>query len=164
MKYHKTVSKIIELLKNNGYWFETFEHEPVRTSEEASKIRPGYSLRQGAKAMIIRVKVSGSEKRFVMLVLPGDLRFDNNKVRSLFGVREVRFATEEEVIQITGGILPGGIPPFGNLFNLEVIADPKLFENEKIVFSAGDRRFSIAMQSKDYKALVNPRIVPIALR
>ena len=161
MEYHETVSKIIELLKNSGYWFETFEHEPARTSEEASRIRPGYSLCQGAKAMIVRVKVSGPEKKFVMLILPGDLRFDNNKVRRLFGVREVRFAAEEEVIQITGGILPGGVPPFGNLFNLEVIADPKLFENEKIIFSAGDRRFSIAMRSNDYKTLVNPRIESI---
>jgi len=54
------VSKIVELLESGGYWFETFEHEPVRTSEEAAGVRTGYSQAQGAKAMIVRVKKSAS--------------------------------------------------------------------------------------------------------
>lgn len=58
MEYHEVVSKILDLLRNGGYWFETFEHEPVRTSEEAAKARTGYTLAQGAKAMIVRVKKS----------------------------------------------------------------------------------------------------------
>ncbi len=160
-KYHKVVSKIVELLKSGSYWFETFEHEPVRTSEEAGKVRTGYSLAQGAKAMIVRVKKSATDKSFVMLVLPGDRRFDFAKVKQLFGARDVRFATEDEVIKLTDGVLPGGVPPFGNLFDLPVVADPLLFENEKIVFNAGDRSFSVAMKSADYRKIVGPRVVEI---
>ncbi|MCL5091039.1 MAG: hypothetical protein M1514_03455 [Patescibacteria group bacterium] len=163
MEYHDTVTKIINLLKTNGSWFETFEHEPVRTSEEAAKIRTGYTLQQGAKAMIVRVKKSETEKRFVMLVFPAHLRFDNDKVKSFFGAKDIRFATEQEVLDITNGVQVGGVPPFGNLFNLEVVADPKLFENEKIVFNAGDRRFSIAMKSEDYKTIVAPTIESIVV-
>ena len=155
------VSKIIELLESGGYWFETFEHEPVRTSEEAGKVRTGYSLAQGAKAMIVRVKKSAIDKFFTMLVLPGDRRFDFAKVKRLFEARDIRFATEEEVIKLTGGVLPGGVPPFGNLFDLPVVADPLLFENEKIVFNAGDRCFSVAMKSADYQKIVGPRITSI---
>ena len=158
MEYHKVVSKIVGLLESGGYWFETFEHEPVRTSEEAAKVRMGYSQTQGAKAMIVRVKKSASEKSFAMLVLTGDKRLDFAKVKQLFGARNIRFATEEEVVKLTGGVLPGGVPPFGNLFDLPVIADPLLFENEKIVFNAGDRRFSIAMKSDDYKRMVRVRV------
>jgi len=161
MEYHEVVSKILALLKNDGYWFETFEHEPVRTSEEAAKVRTGYSLAQGAKAMIVRVKKSESEKFFAMLVLPGDKRFDIAKVKKLFGARDIRFATEEEVKTITGGVVPGGVPPFGNLFDLPVVADPRLFENEKIIFNAGDRSFSIAMKSADYQKVVGPRVESI---
>ena len=62
---------------------------------------------------------------------------------------------------MTKGVLPGGVPPFGNLFDLEVIVDPKLLENEKIIFNAGDRCFSIAMKSKDYTTLISPTIVNI---
>ena len=149
------------MLTLNGAWFETFEHEAVRTSEEAAKTRPGYSLQQGAKAMIIRVKKSEADKKFVMLVFPADLRFDNNKVKTLFDAKDVRFATEEEVTKKTEGVQVGAVPPFGNLFSLEVVADPSLFENEKIVFNAGDRRFSVAMMSKDFQRLVSPKVASI---
>ena len=73
----------------------------------------------------------------------------------------MRFATEEEVSQTTNGVQIGGVPPFGNLFNLKTIVDPKLFLNEKIVFNAGDRRYSVAMLSQDYKNIVNPEITDI---
>ena len=155
------VSRILKLLKANNCWLETFQHEPVRTSEEAAKTRPGYTLHQGAKAMIVRVKRSEFDKRFVMLVLPADLRFDNAKVKTLLSAKDIRFATEQEVAALTNGIQSGAVPPFGNLFNLEVIADPALFENQKIVFNAGDRTFSIAMKSADYGQIVQPQVSSI---
>lgn len=158
MIYHPLVNTIVELLKKDNFWFETFEHEDVRTSEDAAKVRTGYTLNQGAKAIIIRVKKIDGEKIFVMLVLPGDKRFDNEKVKKVLHAKDIRFATEDEVVKVTNGVLPGGVPPFGNLFQLEVYADPTLFINEKIVFNAGDRGFSIAMKSKDYKTLVHPTI------
>lgn len=98
-----------------------------------------------------------------MLVLPGDQRFDFDKVKQLFEARDIRFATEDEVARTTGGVQPGGVPPFGNLFDLPVIADPKLFENEKIIFNAGDKKFSIAMKSADYQKVVEPKIESIVL-
>ena len=162
-KYHLVVRKIINLLKNNSMWFETFEHEEVKTSEEAAKVRTGYTLHQGAKAIIIRVKNNETDKRFVMLVFPADLRFDNKKIKSLLNVKDIRFATEEEVEEITEGIKPGGVPPMGQLFDLEVLADETLFTLEKIIFNAGDRRFSIAMNAEDYKRLVNPKIVSFTI-
>ncbi|PIP23784.1 MAG: hypothetical protein COX90_03330 [Candidatus Nealsonbacteria bacterium CG_4_10_14_0_2_um_filter_38_17] len=162
MDYHRVVGKIQNLLEENNFWFESFEHEPVRTSEEAARVRPEYSLKQGAKAMVIKVKKSGGGgEEFVMLVFPGDLKFDNKKVKNILNAKETRFAAEQEVLSITRGVEPGAVPPFGNLFNLRVISDPKLFESEKIIFNAGDRSFSIAMKSADYKQLVNPEIFDI---
>lgn len=156
MEYHATVSKILDLLQTNHCWHETFQHEPVRTSEEAARTRPGYTLHQGAKAMIVRVK--NPQPKFVMLVLPADLRFDNAKVKSFLSAKDLRFATEQEIGELTGGVQPGAVPPFGNLFGLDVVVDPTLFENERIVFNAGDRCFSLAMKSEDYKRLVNPQV------
>jgi prolyl-tRNA editing enzyme YbaK/EbsC (Cys-tRNA(Pro) deacylase) len=161
MEYHSVVQKIKDLLTKEKMWFETFEHEPVHTSEEAAKVRTGYSLKQGAKAMIVRVKKSASEKFFAMLVVPGNRKFDVEKVKLLFGAKDIRFATEEEVGRVTGGVLPGGVPPFGNLFGLKVVIDPSLFENEKIIFNAGDRSFSVAMKSEDYGKIVSPEISSI---
>ncbi|TRZ51222.1 hypothetical protein D4R99_04645, partial [bacterium] len=157
MDYHPVTKQITDLLIKNKYWYETFEHEPVLTSEEAAKTRPGYSLHQGAKALIIRVKKSSEDKKFVMLVVPADLKFNNQKVKGIFDAKDIRFATEEEIKMLTNGVQIGAVPPFGNLFNLEVLVDPRLFEIEKIVFNAGDRRFSVAMKSEDFKKIVNPR-------
>ena len=161
MTFHPSVARILDLLKSNDSWFETFEHPPVRTSEEAAKTRPGYTLHQGVKAIVVRIKRSESDKRFVMLVFPADLRFDSAKVKALFGAKDVRFASEDEIAQITDGVQPGAVPPFGNLFGLHVVADPAVFENEKIVFNAGDRCFSLAMKSADYQSMVSPQVSDI---
>lgn len=161
MDYHPVTTQIQNVLQQNAIWYESFEHEPVRTSEQAARTRPGYTLHQGAKAILLRIKRSNADKFFVMLVFPADLQFDTGKVKTFFNARDIRFATDAEVGELAQGIEPGGVPPFGNLFELRVIADPKLFAIEKIVFNAGDRRFSIAMLSADYARLVNPEIVDI---
>lgn len=158
--FHPLVKQIIDILKGNNCWFETFEHEPVRTSEEAARVRTGYTIHQGAKAMIVRVRTN-SDNKFVMLVYPADKKFDSKKVKQVLNSQDLGFATEEEVIKLTRGVIPGGIPPFGNLFGLEVYADNTLLENEKIIFNAGDRCFSIAIKTEDYINLVKPNIVSI---
>lgn len=154
MTYHPITEKIASLLRGRGMWFETFEHEAVRTSEEAAAIRPNYTPKQGTKALIVRVKENG-EKKFVMVVVPGNARFDPKKLKKHFGLSDIRFATEEEIAKITDGVLPGGVPPFGNLFNLPVYCDEKVFTNEKIIFNAGDRSFSIGMYAKDFGVLIS---------
>lgn len=161
MKYHFVTDEIINLLKTRKIWFESFEHEPVTTSEQAVKVRPDYSLHQGAKAIIIRIKKTEQEKFFVMLVYPADSRFNKIKVKQYFNAKDIRFATEEEVEKVTGGVKIGGVPPFGNLFGLEVIVDPELFANGKIIFNASDRRLSLAMKSSDYKSIVKPKVLNI---
>lgn len=160
MGEHPISQKIIELLKQHNCWYEAFEHEPVRTSEEAALLRPEYSLRQGAKALIVRAKISGEGKKFVMLVMPADQKFDSGKAKRVLRSKDTRFATEEEVEQITDGVKPGGVPPFGNLFGLQVVTDPRLYKSEKIIFNAG-RTCSIAMKSADYKQLVAPLVAEI---
>jgi len=157
MDYHLVVRTITELLTREGCWFETFTHEPVRTSEEAAAVRTGYTIDQGAKALIVRVKHPELGKHFVMFVLPGSARFDAARVKKLFGFTDLRFATEAEVAEITSGVLPGGVPPIGTLFGLSVYADTTLLENERIIFNAGDRRFSVAMLVSDYRRLVKPQ-------
>lgn len=159
-EYHPVVEQIKILLDAHGAQYQTFEHEEVRTSEEAAAVRPEYSLSQGAKALLVAYKVEG-QRHFAQIVVPGDARFDSGKVRELFGVKKVRFASEEEVGELTDGILPGGVPPFGNLFGLPVFVDRSLFLHDEIIFNAGDKRYSIAMKSEDYKNVVEPEVVEV---
>ncbi len=157
---HTVVQNILELLDEENCWYQTFEHQAVRTSAEAAATRPGYGLHQGAKAILLRVKRSKREKFFIMLVFPADRKFDSKTVKAYFQAQDIRFASTEEVLKLTGGVLPGGVPPFGNLFDLQVYVPPELLALERIVFNAGDRRFSLAMRSADYRHLVKPEVFP----
>lgn len=160
--FHPCVNKIKSLIKKAGFWYDYLEHEPVRTSEEAARIRPDkYTISQGAKALIVRIRQYGGNKFFCMLVVPGDVKFNMKKVKKLTGAKDIRFATEKEVSEITDGIKVGGVPPFGNLFDLVLYVDQKVMDNEIIIFNAGDKKASIAINTKDYKSLVNPQVVDI---
>lgn len=153
---HTVTRKIIDLLDAQGCWYQTFHHQAVRTSEEAAAARPGYGLNQGAKAIILRVKRSNRDKYFIMLVFPADRKFDSKRVKSYFNARDIRFASEAEVNALTNGVQPGGVPPFGSFFDLPIYAAPELFALDRIVFNAGDRRFSLAMRAADYRRLERP--------
>ncbi len=164
-EFHPVVQKIRDLLDVHQIAYKTFEHEAVRTSEEAAALRPEYSLSQGTKALIVRIKKKGvpkdAEKQFVQLVVPGDAKFQPQKARVALAAKDIRFATPEEVAEITGGVQPGGVPPFGNLFGLPVFMDTQCLEHEESIFNAGDRRYSIALKNADLLQVVQPKIVEI---
>ncbi len=159
---HPCVNKIKSLIEKNQMWYDYMEHKPVRTSAEAAEVRGDkYTQSQGAKALIVRIREYGGKKYFGMIVVPGDLRFDQKKAKEYLNAKDIRFATEDEVSEITDGVLVGGVPPFGNLFNLPVFVDNKVVENEVIVFNAGDKRVTIAIFTKDYQELVNPQVADL---
>ena len=76
--------KILALLEKNHVPYRLTEHEPVRTSEEAAKIR-GVALKTGAKAMIVRGK-----DKYYLLVLPADKHIDWRRVRAMLHVSNLR--------------------------------------------------------------------------
>src|ERR1700736_241203 len=108
--------RIESWLKQQGVPFTVLRHEPVFTSEQAAAVR-GTSLASGAKALVVK-----AGDKFVLIVLPADRKLDSKKARDAFGVKALRFASKEEVEQLTG-LQPGSIPPFGSLFNLPTYCD-----------------------------------------
>ena len=50
-------NKIVKLLSDNKIEYSTVEHEPVKTCEEASKIR-GVAPESGAKSMLLKYEVT----------------------------------------------------------------------------------------------------------
>lgn len=152
-----TYQKIIDLLAQNKTPYKELRHKPVVTSEEAFKVRSDISLSQGAKALIVRCKSRDQKKFFVMLVLPGDKRFNSKKLKNLISANSITFASEEEVFSITNGVLPGGVPPFGSIFNLKTYVDYSLLVNSEIAFNAGDRSISIVMKTVDWLNLETPQ-------
>jgi Ala-tRNA(Pro) deacylase len=126
-------------------------HTPVFTSEEAAQVR-GTSLSSGAKALVCK-----ADERFVLLVMPANRRLDSKLARSSLGIKSLRFATREEVLELTS-LTPGSIPPFGQLFALQTYCDAALAVEDRINFNAGDHSVSVSMRYEDYARVEQPQI------
>jgi Ala-tRNA(Pro) deacylase len=148
----KLLERIKEFLKENNVNFVVTTHKPVYTSEEAAAVR-GTDLKTGAKAMVIR-----SEGRFYLFVICADRKIDFKKVREILNSDSVSFATEDEVMKISGCKI-GAIPPFGNLFDVDIYVDKSLLSVENINFNAGRNDTSIFMKRDDFINATKPNIV-----
>ncbi|MCH7990770.1 MAG: YbaK/EbsC family protein [Planctomycetes bacterium] len=95
---------------------------------------------------------------FFMAVLPADLSLDSNRLRKVIGSKRLRFASKDEVLEITG-LTPGSIPPLGSLFGLKTLCDERLSQNQRINFNAGSHSDSLQISYDDYIAYEKPRIV-----
>ena len=146
--------RIESWLKQCGVPFTVQRHEPVFTSEQAAAVR-GTSLASGAKALVVK-----AGEKFVLIVLPADRKLDSKKARESFGVKALRFASKEEVEQLTG-LQPGSIPPFGSLFSLPTYVDPALAEQPTINFNAGDHAVSVGMSHANYLKVEQPVVLAI---
>jgi Ala-tRNA(Pro) deacylase len=134
--------------------YQISRHQPVFTSAEAAAAR-GTSLSSGAKALVCKL-----DDDFVMYVLPADRKLSSRQARRDAGARRLRFATADEVHEITG-LVPGSIPPFGSLFDLPTLCD-SAFGNratdgeESINFNAGDHAISICLTFAEYCRVEGP--------
>jgi Ala-tRNA(Pro) deacylase len=143
--------RVKQLLGSQSVAFSVLRHAPVFTSEEAAAVR-GTPLSSGAKALVVKMG-----ERFVMLILPADRKLDNKRARDGLGAKALRFASKEEVLELTG-LQPGAIPPFGSLFNLPTYCDPALAENPAINFNAGDHAISVQMAYADWVRVEKPEM------
>jgi Ala-tRNA(Pro) deacylase len=146
-----TFERLKAFLDEHKISYEYKEHEEVRTSEEAAKAR-GEDIKIGAKAMILKC-----DDRFIMFVLSSAKKIDSKKIKRLLNVDSLRFATPEEVLRLTGCI-PGAVPPFANLFGLDLIVDKSILENDHMAFNAGERTKSFKILRHNYFELLNPRV------
>ncbi|MBP7859542.1 hypothetical protein KA001_01095 [Patescibacteria group bacterium] len=146
--------KIIDFLDSHKIQYSLFHHEDVRTSEEAAQVR-GSKLAEGAKALIFN-----ADSLPIQIILPANKKVDSKNFKKLFKVKDLTMAKYEMVEEISS-VLPGAVPPFGNLFPipLKMYVDKELFQNEFIEFNAGNRGISIKMKAEDYKNIMNDFII-----
>jgi aspartyl-tRNA synthetase len=150
-KSDKVFKEIIKLLEANKVRHELMEHEPVRTSEEAAKVR-GTKLGDAAKAMVLASKEY--ENKLYMVVIPADRQLDLIKAEGIIG-ESLRVASAEEVESYTG-LQVGGIPPFGRLLKMDLFYDSALFTKESSVFNCGRKDRSVMMDTSDLIKLAQP--------
>ena len=147
------LENIRALLAEAGIEYRELHHEPTRTSEDSARVR-GEELRVGGKALLMKV---GGE--FKLFVLSAALRVDSQTIRAHFGTRKTRFASGDELRELTG-LVPGSIPPFGRpILPFELYVDESITENDRIAFNAGSLTDSMFLRVEDYLAVARPEVL-----
>lgn len=146
----EVLSAIRQLLADEGITFREVHHEPTRTSEESAKAR-GEELRIGGKALLMK-----GDDVFRLFVLPADRKLDSGAIRREYGWKKLRFATADELNELTG-LVPGSVPPFGPpILPFELCLDQATTQNPRIAFNAGSLTDSIILSMADYLAIAKP--------
>lgn len=103
-----THQQLISLLTEQEAHFRVVAHEAVGKCEAVSEIR-GTDLRQGAKALVCKVKGNGVKKH-ILAILAADRQADLSLLVSHFGGLKASLASPAEVDALTGCVF-GAIPP-----------------------------------------------------
>jgi prolyl-tRNA editing enzyme YbaK/EbsC (Cys-tRNA(Pro) deacylase) len=146
------LAEVRRLLTEAGAPFTEKEHPPTHTSQESAAAR-GEPLEVGAKALLLK-----TDDVFRLFVLPADRKLDSAALKRELKVKKTRFATPEELRELTG-LVPGSVPPFGPpVLPFELFADSAVgTASGRIAFNAGSLTVSIIMSAADWEAIARPK-------
>jgi prolyl-tRNA editing enzyme YbaK/EbsC (Cys-tRNA(Pro) deacylase) len=147
----EVLERIREALARDGVAYREISHIATHTSEESARVR-GESLAVGAKALLLK-----TDNVFRLFVLPADRQLDTKKIKQELKVKSTRFATSEELLDLTD-LVPGSVPPFGiPILPFELYGDTAIGAVEdKVAFNAGSLTLSIVMKASDWKTVAKP--------
>jgi Ala-tRNA(Pro) deacylase len=150
-------AKLKELLEREKVKYVSIAHSTAYTAQEiaASAHIPGKEI---AKTVIVKL-----DGKMAMAVLPATVKVDLDRLREAAGAAKVSLAVEEEFERLFPGCPVGAMPPFGNLYGMEVYVDRGLAEDEEIAFNAGSHAELIRMAYRDFERLAKPRLVAFAV-
>ncbi len=149
---------ICRFLAENKILYRTVHHKPAFTSEDSATAR-GEDVKIGGKAILMKIDDS-----FKIFVLSAALKIDSKKIKTYFNAKNIRFASKEELLDLTG-LVPGSVPPFGKpILDFELFVDESISQNEKIAFNAGSPTDSIIMTTRDYFFLCGGKIINFSQR
>jgi Ala-tRNA(Pro) deacylase len=148
---------ILELLNNNCIDYKVLQHAETPTSEDSARVR-GEDLSTGGKALVLKFREpQESDAGFAIFVMSASRQLHTKSIKNEFKSKNVRFATKEELAELTDGLVPGSVPPFGRpIVDLDLFIDTSITENETIAFNCGSLTDSIIMSRADYMEVADP--------
>ena len=149
-------NQIIEYLDSNNVQYTVIDHPLAYTAQEiaATAHVPGKQL---AKTVMIKI-----DKQMAMVVIPAPERVNFDRLKEYTGAKKVELATEQDFTELFPDCKPGAMPPFGNLYDMEVYAAKSLAEEMEIAFCAGSHTELIRLPFKDFERLVEPKVLDIS--
>jgi prolyl-tRNA editing enzyme YbaK/EbsC (Cys-tRNA(Pro) deacylase) len=115
----------------DAHGLSALEFEPGSTPTAVSAAEQiGVQVGQIAKSILLK----GKDDRFFMVIMAGDRKLKNSKLKSSLGVK-TRMATAEETESVTG-FRPGGVCPFG-VEDVPIYVDEALAQYDTLYPAAG---------------------------
>ena len=145
--------KLIQFLEDNQTPYTTIHHSPTHTATDAA-----HSAHLKA-AQLAKTVVLNADNRLLMMVLPANLRVDLPSLKSAVGAAKLELPSEQEFTALFPSCEPGALPPFGNLYGMDVYCAEQLADEDQLIFSAGSHSELILMKFHDYRRLVNPTLI-----
>jgi Ala-tRNA(Pro) deacylase len=152
------VKKLKDFLDSNEVPYVVCVHSTAYTAQQiaASAHVPGKEL---AKTVVVKL-----DGKMAMAVLPASYKVDLDKLKSVSGAKKIELADEEEFRTRFPDCEAGAMPPFGNLYEMNVYVAESLAEDEEISFNAGTHRELIRLKYKDFEKLVKPNIAQFSVQ
>jgi Ala-tRNA(Pro) deacylase len=142
-----------DFLDSNGVKYVTIKHSLAFTSQE---IAASAHIKGKELAKTVLVKIDG---KLAMCVLPASNKVDFDLLNKTLGGKNVRLANEVEFKDKFPDCEVGAMPPFGNLYGLDVFTEESLSKDVEIAFNACTHTELIQMAYKDFEKLAKPRMM-----
>ncbi len=144
--------KLKEYLDRQKIDYVSIYHAAASTSQRiaATSHIPGKEL-----VKTVMVKIDG---KMAMAVLPASHNINFERLKKMANAEKVELAGELAFVNLFPDCEVGAMPPFGNLYGMDVYVADVLAEDEEIVFNAGTHTELIKMAYKDFIKVVNPQM------
>jgi Ala-tRNA(Pro) deacylase len=143
--------KLKKFLDENNIKYITVSHSKAYTAQQiaASAHIPGKAL---AKTVMIKLG-----DKMAMAVLPASKMVNFGMLKEVIGSDDVELATEREFKDKFPDCEIGAMPPFGNLYEMDVYVAETLAKQDEIAFNSCSHTELIKMNYADFEKLVKPK-------
>jgi Ala-tRNA(Pro) deacylase len=147
------VEKLRAYLDENGVKYVSISHSRAYTAAEVAALAhiPGKKL-----AKVVMVKLDG---KMAMYVTTANERLDLDLLGKTCSAKTVELADETEFIKLFPDCEIGAMPPFGNIYGMDVYVNESLTDDEEIAFNAGSHTELFRLAYQDFDRLVCPIVV-----
>ena len=152
-----SMSKIKKFLDTNKIKYVIIQHSPAYTAQEIAATAH-ISGKELAKTVMIKV-----DGKLAMAVLPASYKISFDQLKEALDVDDVKLAQEQEFMNKFPDCEVGAMPPFGNIYGMDVYVADSLAEEEEIAFNACTHTELIKMDYSDFERLVKPKRIKFSV-
>ncbi len=98
-----------------------------------------------------------------MAVLPASCNVELELLKNVTSSSTIELADQKEFQNLFPDCEVGAMPPFGNLYQMEVFVAESLSEDEEFAFNAGTHRELIKTSYKDFEKLAKPKVAKFSV-